>query len=322
MRDSWNTVAPALTRLGYCVFALDYGNNATGDIPTSARQLSTFVDQVLAATGAPKVAIVGHSQGGMMPRYLIKFLAGSGKVDDLVGFSPSNHGTTNPAAGPAGGLGCPACAQQVRDSDFLKELNAGDERPAPVTYTVVQTRNDEVVTPFDSAFLAPGPNVANVLLQDVCPSDAVDHVRIPDDPVAVQWMLNALGRPGPASAFFQPDCSGAALATFPNSSSVRSGQTPRDLVLGSASQPRNGRIRVAVMARGESLVRVVVSLRAGPGRSLGKSKPVRLAVGRRTVVTIQLRRRPAAGGYQIEARGTYASGDGKLGTERSYRVRR
>src|SRR4051794_21819637 len=50
MALSWNAAAPALTRLGYCVFALDYGSNATGDIPKSAAQLATFVDKVLKET--------------------------------------------------------------------------------------------------------------------------------------------------------------------------------------------------------------------------------------------------------------------------------
>src|SRR5881392_1747130 len=64
---SWTLVDTALRADGYCTFALDYGNNATGAIEDSAQQLSDFVDQVLAATGASKVSIVGHSQGGMMP---------------------------------------------------------------------------------------------------------------------------------------------------------------------------------------------------------------------------------------------------------------
>src|ERR1700754_4241060 len=42
---------------GYCVFSLDYGNRATGDIPTSAQQLKEFVARVLAATGATKVSM-------------------------------------------------------------------------------------------------------------------------------------------------------------------------------------------------------------------------------------------------------------------------
>lgn len=225
MTVSWNSVAPALERLGYCVFALDYGNsplpgiNATGDIPTSASELQTFVDRVLSATGASKVSIVGHSQGGMMPRYYMKFLGGAGKVDDLVGLSPSNHGTTNPLAGPAAPF-CPACAQQVAGSSFLAKLNAGDQTPPPASYTVVETRNDEVVTPYTSEFLPAGSRVTNILLQNRCPADPTDHVGIIYDPVAIQWMLDALGRPGPADPGFKPDCSGAALASFPDSSSV------------------------------------------------------------------------------------------------------
>ena len=61
---------------GYCVFSLDYGNRGTQDIATSAKTLKDFTDKVLAATGTRQVSMVGHSQGGMMPRYYIKFLGG------------------------------------------------------------------------------------------------------------------------------------------------------------------------------------------------------------------------------------------------------
>src|SRR4051794_8618956 len=74
--SNWGYIRPQLEAAGYRTFAIDYGNRATGDIPTSARQLKTFVDHVLAVTGASKVDIVGHSQGGMMPRYYIKYLGG------------------------------------------------------------------------------------------------------------------------------------------------------------------------------------------------------------------------------------------------------
>ena len=52
------------------------------------------VTQVLAATGAPKVDLLGHSQGGMMPRYYLKFLGGAQYVNALVALAPSNYGTT------------------------------------------------------------------------------------------------------------------------------------------------------------------------------------------------------------------------------------
>src|SRR3954462_15900945 len=52
---SWNLISPALKRDGYCVFALDYGNSATGPVEVSARELKTFVNRVLSATHAAKV---------------------------------------------------------------------------------------------------------------------------------------------------------------------------------------------------------------------------------------------------------------------------
>jgi triacylglycerol esterase/lipase EstA (alpha/beta hydrolase family) len=204
--ENWSFVSPQLKSAGYCVFALEYGNRGTGDIPTSAGQLQRFVDAVLAATGAKKVSLVGHSQGGMMPRWYIKFLGGAAKVDDLVGLAPSNHGTTSPGAFATGATFCEACEQQSAGSAFLQQLNAGDETPGAVSYTVVETRYDEVVTPFTSAFLAAGPNTANILLQDACPAEVIDHNFIPDDRVALRWTLQALGRPGPADPANPPSC--------------------------------------------------------------------------------------------------------------------
>jgi triacylglycerol lipase len=202
----WSALSPQIQAAGYCVFALDYGNNATGDIPTSAGQLGAFVDQVLAQTGAAKVDLVGHSQGGMMPRYWMKFDGGASKVDDLVGIAPSSHGTTNPLAGPAGPF-CKACAQQAAGSAFITNLNAGgDTQPGP-SYTVISTRYDEVVTPYQSqALLGPSSQVTNVVLQNRCPLDLSEHVTIPNDPATAQWVLNALGRPGPADPGFRPRC--------------------------------------------------------------------------------------------------------------------
>jgi triacylglycerol lipase len=205
---SWQLIAPALAEQGYCVFTFDYGDLGTGEIAASAQQLSEFVDQLLDRTGARRVSIVGHSEGGMMPRYYIKFLGGAAKVDDLVALSPSNHGTTNPLVLEGAALGCTACAEQEAvGSSFLNTLNHGDETPAPVDYTVVQTRYDAVVVPYTSAFLSgPASRVTNVTLQDRCPDDLAGHLTIPVDPVALEWVENALERPGPADAAFSPTC--------------------------------------------------------------------------------------------------------------------
>src|SRR3954449_13311192 len=127
--DNWATMSSQIKAAGYCVFALEYGNRGTGDIPASAGQLQRFVDAVIAATGAKKVSLVGHSQGGMMPRWYIKFLGGAAKVDDLVGLAPSNHGTTNPGAFVAGETFCPACDQQRAGSPVLPPPQPGGGTP-------------------------------------------------------------------------------------------------------------------------------------------------------------------------------------------------
>jgi triacylglycerol lipase len=209
MAKNWSVLSPKIKDAGYCVFALNYGNYATGHIADSARELATFVDSVRAATGAEKVDLVGHSQGGMMPRYYLGPLGGAKKVDELIGIVPSNHGTTNPLTVPTGFAGCDACTEQQAGSPFLTELNApGDTVPGP-DYTVITTKLDEVVTPYTSAFLSgPDARVTNATLQDRCPADLFEHDQSPNDPVVAQWVLNALGRVGPADPAFAPRCVG------------------------------------------------------------------------------------------------------------------
>jgi triacylglycerol lipase len=204
---SWQVIAPALAQLGYCVYTFNYGDSGTGDIVSSAQQLAGFVNRLLARTHASRVSIVGHSEGGMMPRYYIKFLGGAAKVATLVGLAPSNHGTLNPSTFGGALTGCTACAQQQAGSPFLANLNDGDETPPPVTYTVIASAYDQVLIPYTSAFLSgPVSRVTNVTLQQQCPREFVGHVSITLDPVALQWVENALAHGGPADPNFVPSC--------------------------------------------------------------------------------------------------------------------
>lgn len=211
-QDNFGAIAPRLAGAGFCVFALDYGCQdlaqlicATAPIEDSARQLAAFVGRVLTATGAAQVDIVGHSQGGMMPRQYMKFLNGAGKVHQLVGLAPSNHGTTLDGLAalaanfPGASVLCDACVEQVAGSAFLANLNAGGDTLPGVSYTVIETRFDEVVTPFTSAFLS-GPAVTNILIQDTCPADVSGHLSLLVDPNAIGWVQHALDPRVPAPA--------------------------------------------------------------------------------------------------------------------------
>ncbi|MFD5858198.1 esterase/lipase family protein [Streptomyces chartreusis] len=207
--DNWLGLAPYLKDRGYCVFSLDYGQlpgvpffHALGPIDKSAEQLSAYVDKVLTATGAAEADLVGHSQGGMMPRYYLKFLGGAGKVNALVGIAPNNHGTTLsgltnllpyfPGAEDLLSAATPALAQQVVGSDFMTRLNAGGDTVPGVRYTVIATKYDEVVTPWRTQFLT-GPDVKNVLIQDLCAVDISEHALIGiTDRIAFHEVANAL----------------------------------------------------------------------------------------------------------------------------------
>ncbi|MFY2787818.1 esterase/lipase family protein [Rhodococcus sp. MALMAid1271] len=180
--DNWASLSPRLAAAGYCVFAIDYGNTgpvqslgALEPIPDSAEELSTFVDAVLAATGAEKVAIVGHSKGGTVPRYYARFLGGDRTVARIVALSPPNYPTAGPPVG----------------NDVLERLNEGSDTVAGIQYTTIVTRYDQIVVPYTASLLS-GAGNTNIVLQDLCPADFTEHTGISYDPLAQQLVLDAL----------------------------------------------------------------------------------------------------------------------------------
>lgn len=205
---TWAELAPKLDRAGYCVFALNYSSQVAtplrgiGEIRDSARQLRNFIDRVLRRTGAHKVDLVGHSQGGgVMPRYYLQELNGDRNVGRLVGMAPSNYGTTLfgllslasslPGGDVVVGVACRACMQQIVGSMFLEDLNRGDDTVRGVRYTTIVTKYDEVITPYTNGFLRDG-GVRNITLQNVCARDRSDHLGVPYDPIAIRLVRNAL----------------------------------------------------------------------------------------------------------------------------------
>jgi triacylglycerol lipase len=218
MGENWATYAPLLANHGYCVFALTYGLHPGEDfvgglapMEQSSAELAAFVDRVLAATGAQKVDLVGHSEGTVMPQYYLKFRGGAAKVDKYVAITPIYHGTTLLGVGAlitaletaypqfAGPIsrqfarGCGSCEEFLRGSPFLKHLYADGHFAVPgVTYTTIMTRYDELVTPYTSGRLPAAPDVTNIVVQNQCPIDFAEHLAMAFDPTVGQDVLNAL----------------------------------------------------------------------------------------------------------------------------------
>jgi triacylglycerol lipase len=204
----FSTLAPILASNGYCVFSETYGQTIYGPLvgglapmEDSAAQLASFVGQVEAATGAAKVDIVGHSEGSTVPAYYLKFLGGAAQVVHFVGFGANYYGTTlyglaalAKALGLGGllaGGGCPACAEFIPGSAFLNKLDSGSVAVPGPTYTDIMTKYDEAVIPYTSGVLS-GPNVTNIVIQDVCALDFSGHIGLAVDPNVAAMVLNAL----------------------------------------------------------------------------------------------------------------------------------
>lgn len=88
----WCNIPRALQSNGADVFISDQtALCATAD---RAEQLKTFVLQVLAATGASKVNIIGHSQGGLDARYMISNLGMASRTASLTTVSSPHRGSS------------------------------------------------------------------------------------------------------------------------------------------------------------------------------------------------------------------------------------
>ena len=88
--------------------------------------------------------------------------------------------------------------EQEEGSAFIKKLFGEGEPLEPgVRYVVIETNNDEVVTPYTNAFLH-GPGVTDILVQEQCPRDETGHIGITEDSPALANVLNQLGPDDPS----------------------------------------------------------------------------------------------------------------------------
>jgi pimeloyl-ACP methyl ester carboxylesterase len=223
---NWVTLSPMLANAGYCVYSFNYGqsvplfpSDGLGTIVTSAKTMEAFVNRVLTKTRAGQVDLVGHSQGGMMPNYYIKFLGGATKVHTFVAIAPSNHGTTldgivtlGSALGILGvangfltAIHMPGLYEQEQGSAFQTDLFAGGTTVPGPDYWVIATDHTEVVTPYTNDFLK---GATDITVQDQCPSDPVGHIGMFMDGPTLEDTLNALGG---GSASFKPSCTDYGL---------------------------------------------------------------------------------------------------------------
>ncbi|HLE56036.1 MAG TPA: triacylglycerol lipase [Rhodothermia bacterium] len=144
-----------------------------------AAEIRQQVDMILSQTHATKVDIIAHSAGSVSSRYYLKNLGGASKVDAWVSLAGPNHGTDT-------ALNCSftPCLEIRIGSQFLADLNAGDETPGFPRYATWRSPCDETINPDESVILDGATNH-----QSVC----IAHGQFLTDPVIFQqvrdWIL-------------------------------------------------------------------------------------------------------------------------------------
>lgn len=200
----WN-YALLLPERGFDVCLVTYPDRGLGDLQVSAEYVAHAILEVHERTGR-MVDVMGHSQGGLLPRWAITFWPSvRAVVDDAVLVAPPSHGTDVAASGDGSPFAMPAAFFQMGPSSrFIGALNAGDETPGEVSWSVLYTEDDELVRPVDpvpTAALDWGhepANVRNVRIQDLCPGRLVDHLTIgTTDRLSQELVLDAFANPGP-----------------------------------------------------------------------------------------------------------------------------
>ena len=88
--DYFYKVRLTMQARGFHVYTLQ--TDAFQSVAHRAQQLAIEVDEVLRLTGAPKVHVIAHSQGGLDMRYLIATLGYGDRIDTLVTLGTPHHG--------------------------------------------------------------------------------------------------------------------------------------------------------------------------------------------------------------------------------------
>lgn len=196
--ESWSwSYEPALRADGYATCTVALPDHALGSFTEAAPYVAAAI-RTAARRADHRIAVVGHSQGGALPVWAVKFWPRLARhVSDVVSL-----------AGPFGGTAladelclpgrCAPLAWQLRQGSRTVAALRTAPLPARVAVTSISTRYDEIVRPQPAASRLDG--ATNVLLQDVCAQDPSEHGLILGDPVAYALTLDALTHRGGADA--------------------------------------------------------------------------------------------------------------------------
>lgn len=190
----WN-YWPVLRERGWEVCWVALPQAALVDIQISSEFVARAIQMMHRATDE-KIDVLGHSQGGLQPRWALKWFPSGRFVSDYIALATPNHGTQTANGAVANGYCFEACWQMRRRSRFIRALNRDVETPGRIRYSSIWTDSDELIQPPGTQRLRGG--ASNISLQNLCPGRPVEHLGILGDFVTWKLVRDALREPGSA----------------------------------------------------------------------------------------------------------------------------
>jgi pimeloyl-ACP methyl ester carboxylesterase len=221
---NWTSLAPYLYNAGFCVYTLNYGRSMYRIPPgldgldpmvMSAREVAERAMAVLRDTGAKKLDIVGHSQGGVVARIAINRDGLAPVVGQMVLMSS-----------PYSATGLPIDVAKIASDTVPEPLWNAVERngfiPIPyatfmnpwalrqafplqptITYTEITDVADEVGLLGGMSPPLGASNAITRYVNQVCPTDFSQHFMQPYSATAVAMVATALAPQHPVTGVCQ-----------------------------------------------------------------------------------------------------------------------
>jgi hypothetical protein len=189
----------AFKAYGHPVCYVNFPDFTTADIQVSVQYL-VYGLRAEFALARRKVAVIGISQGGLLPRFALTYWPDlRRKVSDVLAAAGTQHGTTVGLGGCSASSPCPpADWQQGAGSKLLRALNSQpDETPGNVSYTTVRSLTDETVQPQSGKHPSSAlQGASNIVIQNVCPGRTTSHIGTILDSVTFAAFVDAVAHGG------------------------------------------------------------------------------------------------------------------------------
>lgn len=185
-----------LTSAGHPVCVIkSLPNHGSGDMQTTVEWVVHAI-RYMHSTSGTKISTIGHSQGGMLTAWALRFWPDlASKVDDVILLGAPATGSK--LADWICGSSCPRALWQIQPSSGFNAALNRYPLPSGPSISAIASTSDGLLLPATSGTNWTG--ATKVMVQDLCPDRTVNHLGLLWDAATHALVMDALSHSGPAS---------------------------------------------------------------------------------------------------------------------------